>query len=129
MDLPESFVAALAGELAALTRSLHGSWRGCVVPVACGHSRRRDGLSFRIGVAVAQCLGAEFFEAFAFRPISGSSHPRTIRDLPPLEVLAVPDAPALVVDDITTSGYHMHEALTALRSRGCQASGLAWIGD
>lgn len=75
MDLPASFIAALAGEMAAMTRSLHGSWTGCVVPVACGHSRRRDGLSFRLGVAVAQCLGAEFVEAFAFRPVSGSSHP------------------------------------------------------
>lgn len=126
--LPAELVERIAGEMVEAITAAYGHWTGCIVPVACGHSRRRDGLSFRLGQAVAERLGAEFVEAFEFRPVTGSSHPKQFDRLPPLNVIEVPSRPAIVVDDVATSGWHMREAMNALRERGVQASGLAWIG-
>jgi len=41
--------------------------------------------------------------------------------------MATIERPALVVDDVATSGCHMEEALQALRSRAVDAFGVVWI--
>jgi hypothetical protein len=62
------------------------------------------------------------------RFVTGSSHPKEFRKLPPLTWQdAPPPGLVLLVDDVATSGWHLEEALTALRAAGHLALGLAWI--
>jgi hypothetical protein len=42
-------------------------------------------------------------------------------------MLAKPIGATLVVDDVATSGYHMEEAIKALRSLAIPAMGVAWV--
>jgi len=121
-------VERIAEEIALMGAALSGGMARSVVPIACGHSRRPDCLSAQLAGAVAARLGVELVGVFAGRFCSGSSHPKENTKLPPLEIRRLPDGPALVVDDIATSGWHMHEALTALRARGVPALGIAWVG-
>lgn len=120
---------AMANEMAALLLEMFGpgAFRS-VVPVACGHSRRPDCLSFRLAGLIAALIDAELVTAFAPRPVDGVSHPKEFRYLPPLRIVSEPVGPVLVVDDAATSGFHMHEAVMALRARGLAAFGAAYIG-
>ena len=59
--------------------------------------------------------------------VSGSSHPKTFADLPPLQWNMPPTAPVLLVDDLATSGCHVEEAGLMLRSLGRPALALTWI--
>jgi predicted amidophosphoribosyltransferase len=47
--------------------------------------------------------------------------------LPPLRQIADPPASMLLIDDLATSGWHVEEALTALRRLGAAASAFVWI--
>ena len=79
--------------------------------------------------SVAGALGLPFVEAFRDRLIKGSSHPKEFERLPPLQWASPPaSGVVLVVDDLSTSGWHLEEALTLLRGRGLAAAGIAWIG-
>lgn len=128
-ELPPEMIAAIAGDIAAAVTSLTGSLFRAVVPVTCGHSNRPDCFSFRLGLAVAGLLGIEFSPCFKPRLVKGSSHPQENAKLPPLEFMTSPPAaPSLLLDDVTTSGFHMEEALIALRGRGTPALGVAWVG-
>ena len=98
-----------------------------VTSVACGHSRRPDCLAFRLASEIATRMGARRVHTFSPRPVRGSSHPKEFRRLPPLQLQDHPSRGVLVIDDIATSGFHIHEALTAVRSRGHPAIGLVWI--
>lgn len=118
-------VDAVADLLAKLFGSLETS---CVTAVPCGHSGRPDCLSRRLGEGVAARLGAPFVQCWADRYVSGVSHPKEFAKLPPLEWLNKPDRRTIVVDDVATSGWHLEEALTALRDAGVEAFGVAWIG-
>lgn len=127
-ELDDAFVTSLADDMLALLSEVFGrEFFRSVVPVACGHSKRPNCLSVRLAVAVAEALGADFVKAFADRFMSGSSHPREFAKLPPLELVQLPAGPALVVDDVATSGFHMHEAVSALRERGVPAAGVVWL--
>jgi hypothetical protein len=101
-----------------------GAWT--VTNITGGHSR---GNSFgaRLAIAVAERLGLGYLQVWRDRPIKGTSHPKEFRRLPPLDMLAKPIGATLVIDDVATSGYHMWEALTALRALGIPAAGIAWI--
>ena len=100
-----------------------------VTHVACGHSQRPDCLSCRLAAGVAVALGLPHVKAFDDRFVMGSSHPKENMKLPPLVIRGQLDQIAtLVIDDVVTSGFHMHEALTALRSALVPAAGIAWIG-
>jgi hypothetical protein len=126
--MPPELIADAAHEMTELVRAVFGEVALSVVPVACGHSRRIDCMSVRLAEGIARSLDVEPVQAFAHRFMKGSSHPLENRKLPPLKLIDRPAAPALVVDDIATSGFHMHEALTALRSAGVPAFGIAWLG-
>ena len=80
----------------------------------------------RFAVAVAERLSLGYLQVWRNRPIKGSPHPKEFRRLPPLEMLAKPIGSTLVIDDVATSGYHMWEALTALRALDIPAAGIAW---
>jgi hypothetical protein len=101
-----------------------GAWT--VTSVAAGHS---GGNSFgtRLAVAVAERLSLGYLQVWRDRPIKGSPHPKEFRRLPPLDMLAKPIGATLVIDDVATSGWHMEEALTALRALGIPAAGIAWV--
>src|SRR5215471_296662 len=116
-----------AAEIALLWLRLTGNPGGWTVTnIAAGHSR---GNSFgaRLAIAVAERLSLGYLQVWRDRPIKGTSHPKEFRRLPPLEMLAKPIGATLVIDDVATSGHHMWEELTALRSLNVPAAGIAWI--
>jgi hypothetical protein len=122
--LPDGQAAA---EIALLWLRLTGNSGGWTVTgVAASHS---GGNSFgtRLAVAVAERLSLGYLQVWRDRPVKGTSHPKEFRRLPPLEILAKPIGATLVIDDVATSGYHMWEALTALRALDIPAAGIAWI--
>jgi hypothetical protein len=128
-ELPADTIARAADDIAAAVSPLIGLLVRHVVPVTCGHSRRPDCFSFRLANAVADALEAQFVPCFKPRLLAGSSHPKANFNLPPLEFAADPPSGAtLVVDDLTTTGFHMHEAIAALRAQGTPTLGVAWIG-
>jgi hypothetical protein len=101
-----------------------GGWT--ITNIAAGHSGENS-FGARLAVAVAERLSLGFLQVWRDRPIKGSSHPKEFRRLPPLEMLAKPIGATLVIDDVATSGYHMWEAVTALRALNLPAAGIAWI--
>jgi len=125
-DLPPAAVAEMAGEVSDFIESAYGRYDGAITSIACGHSRRPDCLSCQLGRAVAEQLGVRVVEAFAFRPLEGHSHPLGFMETPPLQVVHAPSR-VIVIDDVWTSGFHMHEALSALRAAGSEASGIVWL--
>ena len=123
-----ALVAAAAGEISEHLRLLFGTLAGWIgTSVACGHSRRPDCFGKRLGQAVAEQLGLAFVEIFEDRFVAGVSHPKEFRKLPPLVWKAKPGAPALVIDDLATSGGHIEEALGMVRGLGLPAFGAVWI--
>jgi hypothetical protein len=128
LELNESAVAAICEDVALLIAELFGAgFFRSVTPVACGHSRRPNCLSAVMAMGLADLLETAMVRAFRDRFVSGSSHPKEFASLPPLEIVAMPAVPCLVVDDVATSGFHMHEALTALRSAGVPSFGAVWV--
>lgn len=128
LDLEPGFISAVADEMVSVVNEVAGKGLfSTVAPVACGHSRRPDCLSSRLAVAAAPGLGAEFERIFDNRFIEGSSHPKENARLPPLKITHRPRGPVLVVDDIATSGFHIREAVMALRSIRITAVGVVWI--
>lgn len=107
---------------------LFGSLPGwTVLSTAVGHSRRPDSFAVRLAEAVAKEISRPFVKIFADRFVSGGSHPKEFANLPALQLRAEVTSPILLVDDVATSGWHMEEALTKLRSLGAPAFGVAWI--
>jgi hypothetical protein len=90
--------------------------------VPCGHSRRPDCFGKRLAQGVAELLGLPFVQVFADRFCTGVSHPKEYSKLPPPEQIADPVPSMLLIDDLATSGWHVEEALTALRKLGVSAS-------
>jgi hypothetical protein len=76
---------------------------------------------------VAEQLGLGFAEVFEDRFVDGASHPKEFAKLPPLAFRHTPAAPALVIDDLATSGWHIEEALGMIRGLGLPAFGAVWI--
>jgi hypothetical protein len=127
-ELDLRLIGEAAGLLSALVRLLRGGGAAAAVTsVPCGHSRRTDCFGKQIAQAVADDLGLPFLQVFADRPCSGVSHPKEYSKLPPLEQIADPVGSMLLIDDLATSGWHVEEALTALRKLGASASAFVWI--
>ncbi|MFQ3666255.1 MAG: phosphoribosyltransferase [Sphingomonadaceae bacterium] len=124
---PPTFLRAVAAEVAAEAMRLAGrdAFRS-VTAVPCGHSAP-DGFSHQLGQYVARHLQLPFAEVFAYRPVKGSSHPRTNVSRPPMQLLAAPGGNTLLVDDVATSGAHIAEASALLRKGGTNVTPLAWI--
>ena len=126
-DAGERETGLAAAEIALLWLRVSGNPGGWTVTnIAAGHS---GGNSFgaRLAAAVAERLDLGYLQVWRDRPIKGTSHPKEFRRLPPLDMLAKPIGATLVIDDVATSGWHMEEALTALRSLNLPAAGIAWI--
>lgn len=122
-------VEAASREVVDFIHSTFGSvpnW--LMTSVAVGHSRRGDSFAVQMAQSAAKRLGSTYVQVFEHRFVSGSSHPKQNALLPPLQIKERPTLPVLVVDDVATSGWHMEEALNAIRAFGVPAFGVAWIG-
>lgn len=127
-DLDAAPIGLMAAEIALAWLRMMGPTPGWLVAaVGCGHSRRDDCMSERIADGAAERLGLSRLRPFRRRWVMGSSHPKEFAKLPALEFAEVPAAPVLLVDDLTTSGWHIAEALALLRSSGQQASAVVWL--
>ena len=121
-------ITAAADEIAEHVLAMVGRPTGWLVTtVAVGHSRRPDSFAVRLAESVAERLGTEFAKMFSDRYVSGVSHPKEFTKLPPLEKLLAADRPVLLVDDVATSGWHLEEALSAIRGDGVPAIATTWI--
>ncbi len=128
LELPPDRIAAICDDFEMVLTEMFGKglFRS-IAPVACGHSRRPNCLSAVLAAELSQRVGVGMVRAFRDRFVNGVSHPKEFDKLPPLEIVAIPPGPCLVVDDVATSGFHMHEAVTALRDRGVPTFGAVWI--
>lgn len=121
-------IAGAAAEVAGLVKLLLGGAPGFTVStVAVGHSRRPDSFAVRMAEAAAAELELPFVKIFADRFVNGVSHPKELKKLRPLERLALPATPVLLVDDVASSGWHLEEAVTNLRAAGVTCLAIAWI--
>lgn len=127
-ELDRPLIDTAAKLVATVVHQLRGERAAdAITNVPCGHSRRPDCLGKQIAQAVAAVLGLPFRQIFADRFCSGVSHPREFSRLPPLEPIADPCPSMILIDDLATSGWHVEESLTALRSLGASASAIVWI--
>lgn len=116
-------------DVADVARRLYGaSPRAVITSVPCGHSRVPDCFGRRLAEGVAAELGIRYVQCWRDRFVKGVSHPKEFHKLPPLEWIRKPSQSVIVVDDVATSGWHLEEALTALRTVGVPASAIAWVG-
>jgi hypothetical protein len=121
-------IARAAIEVADLAKMLFAPLPGFMVStVAVGHSRRPDSFSVRLAAAVAKRLELPFEKLFADRYVSGVSHPKELKKLPPLQRLVTPTANVLLVDDVATSGWHIEDAAHNLRGCGVAYFAVSWI--
>jgi hypothetical protein len=126
--LDPGVIASAAEELAEMVRLLVGAPKGWLVTtVPVGHSRRPDSFAVQVAGGVASRLGLEFDKVFADRFVAGSSHPKEYRKLPPLCRLRGVATPAIIVDDVATSGWHLEESLTHLRAMSVPVLAVSWI--
>ena len=126
-ELDPRLIGEAAELVSALVRQLHGEGAAAAVTcVPCGHSRRSECLGKRLAQGVAELLGLPLVQVFADRFCSGVSHPKEYSKLPALQQIADPVASMLLIDDLATSGWHVEEALTALRKLGASASAFVW---
>ncbi|UFW75494.1 phosphoribosyltransferase [Bradyrhizobium sp. WU425] len=117
-----------ADDVSRLAGDLFGALSGWTVSsTAVGHSRRPDSFAVRLAEGVAARLSLPFVKVFADRFVSGVSHPKEFRNLPPLQLQSGIGTPILLVDDVATSGWHMEEAANVLRPFGYPVFGSVWI--
>lgn len=124
---PLAFVRAVAAEVADDAVRLAGRQAfQAVTAVPCGHSGP-NGFSQQLGRMVAQEMQISFEEVFAYKPVSGSSHPKTNISRPHMRMIKRPAGNTLLVDDVATSGAHIAEAGMLLRKVGTNVTPIAWI--
>jgi hypothetical protein len=127
-EIDQRLIGEAGNLMAALIRQLCGNWPAdAITCVPCGHSRRHDCFGKRLAQSVAAALGLPFLQVFSDRFCSGVSHPKEYAKLPPLEPIADPLPSMIVIDDLAVSGWHLEEALLALRRLDVSASAMAWI--
>jgi hypothetical protein len=129
-DPSDAFVSAVAEEMVESVRAVYGDASNCVVvPVPCGSSGP-DCFSCRLAGAVASRLNIAKVEAFAPIDVArGSSHPRRNIKRPNMKLLRTVDQPVILIDDVSTSGSHINEAASLLRTTAPQVWPIVWISD
>jgi PAS domain-containing protein len=128
-NIPLGMAAAIAQEIAEEARNLvgFGAFKA-IVPMPCGHSEPGSCLSLEIARALSAQIGLPVVTALACTPQKGVSHPKENAKRPPLMLAAKLAEPALLVDDVATSGAHMEEAIKLLKPHCGAVLALAWIG-
>lgn len=100
-----------------------------VVPMPCGHSKAGSCFSHSLAMAVAAQLKLPMINAFKHMAQKGSSHPKTNVGRPKMKLVQQVPGPALLIDDVSTSGAHIAEAVQLLRDAGSEVFAVAWIGS
>lgn len=98
-----------------------------VVPVPCGHSIPGACMAFSLARSLGAELGLPVIDAFVHLDQKGSSHPKTNASRPPMRLIQAVPGPALLIDDVATSGSHLEEASTRLKAAGTETFAMAWI--
>lgn len=98
-----------------------------VIPMPCGHSKRTDCLSVMIARQLAERLGIKVVEAFEHQQLSGKSHPKENVTRPPLLLKKIVKEPAILIDDVATSGAHIEEATKLLQQHCSAVMPIVWI--
>jgi hypothetical protein len=128
-NISQDVVVAIGKECASEINRLVGisSFR-FIVPIPCGHSPEQTCLSNAIANSVGRELGLPVIHAFPHLKQTGSSHPKeNLKREKMRQVQEIP-GPAILIDDVATSGMHLGEAATLLKSAGTSTFSLAWIG-
>ena len=127
---PSSFVHAICHDIMAAFDPMlgEGGAFGSVVPIPCSHSPPESCLSVLLASRIGYLLGLPAISALTIEPASGSSHPKQNLDRPPMLLARKIDRPAIVIDDVATSGHHMEEAVRLLRPGAGTVFAIAWIG-
>lgn len=98
-----------------------------IVPVPCGHSGS-ECLSIAIARSLGRQLGLPMVQALQSELRQGRSHPRKNATRPPLTLAHSVQGPVILVDDVATSGVHLHDAAELLRPVCGSVLPVAWIG-
>ena len=99
-----------------------------VVPIPCGHSPEETCMSSALAKAIGVELALPVIQAFPHLQQKGSSHPKeNLKRDRMRQVQAVP-GPAILIDDVATSGVHLGEASSLLKASGTATFAVAWLG-
>ena len=99
-----------------------------IVPMPCSNSSNGSCLSLEIARSLGLLTGLPVLPCLSLPPGGGASHPKKNARRPRMTLVEQINGPALLVDDVATSGSHMEEATKLLRP-GCGAVlAVAWIG-
>lgn len=99
-----------------------------VIPVPCGHSPPHQCFSSALARVIGNQLGLPVINAFAHLEQLGSSHPKSNLSRSNMRLIQHVPGPAILVDDVATSGSHLTEACNVLRLSGVHSFAMAWIG-
>ncbi|QLP96799.1 MAG: hypothetical protein HZY79_04495 [Rhodoblastus sp.] len=128
-DPSSRFVNAATNDiLSHLESFLGGRVYRYVVPIPCSRSLPDACLPTLMAEKIAARLGLTLLHALACDPAQGKSHPRRNLDRPPLRIAAPVPGPAILIDDVATSGSHIEEASRLLLPHAQALFAIAWIG-
>lgn len=99
-----------------------------IVPVPCGHSKPGICLSSALARSIGVELNLPVINAFSHMEQKGSSHPKSNVGRPSMKLVQSVPGPALLIDDVATSGDHIAEAANLLKAAETECFALAWIG-
>lgn len=130
-NIPAEMPATIAEEICEEVSALFGITAfNVIVPVPCGHTREGPCLSLEIARALGRAMDIPVVQAITSKPQKGTSHPKENLKRPPLMLAHPVSGPALVVDDVATSGAHIEEAVNLLKGNAGSVMAVAWIsGD
>lgn len=125
---PPTFADAIAQEMAAGVAGLIGvaAFRS-IVPVPCAHSAG-ECLSVAIARSLGRQLNLPMVQALQSERRTGRSHPRKNASRPPITLTHAVQGPVILVDDVATSGAHLHDAAELLKPTSAGVLPVAWIG-
>jgi PAS domain-containing protein len=127
-NVPAQMGAAVGAQVAAEIRNMIGaSAFKVVVPMPCSNSPSDSCLSLEIARGLAADLAIPLTQCLRLPAGGGSSHPKKNVRRPRLELIEKTAGPALLVDDVATSGAHIEEAVKLLRPVCGAVLAVAWI--
>jgi hypothetical protein len=128
--VPAELSQAAAGRLAEEINSFVGtSAFKFIVPMPCSNSRPDSCLSLEIARSLGALTGLPVIQCLQLPCGGGSSHPKKNARRPRMSLTEKVAGPALLIDDVATSGAHLEEATKLLRPVCGAVLAIAWIGS
>ena len=128
-SLSFAVVKLAARQIAVLASKKFGSSIASVVAVPCGHSPDNSCMSQAIAHEVAKELKIPYVQAFPHSGLTEQSGRHKAKKVTaPDHLKETPISPALLVDDVATTGTHIEVYANALKSKGITTYSIAWIG-